>query len=136
MIVPQVKNTPFFARFQVPVSSTFAAILTPFLHENRYKLQVKNNLFFGISSTLYKITPLFYTFKNTQKLLFFYYLHPSLIEKVIRGRVKNSLQPSFFSSHECIYTKVAVPTSSMNLCLVMPRNMNSVACLVALKTYA
>ena len=35
----------------------------------------------------------------------------------IRGRVKKSLQPSFFSSHGCIYTKVAVSTSSMNLCL-------------------
>ena len=36
---------------------------------------------------------------------------------ILRGRVKNSLQPSFFSSHGCIYTKVAVSTSSMNLCL-------------------
>ena len=35
----------------------------------------------------------------------------------IRGRVNNSLQPSFFSSHGCIYTKVAVSTSNMNLCL-------------------
>ena len=35
----------------------------------------------------------------------------------IRGRVKKSLQPSFFSPHGCIYTKVAVSTSSMNLCL-------------------
>ena len=35
----------------------------------------------------------------------------------VRGRVKKSLQPSFFSSHGCIYTKVAVSTSSMNLCL-------------------
>ena len=37
--------------------------------------------------------------------------------KLIRGRVNNSLQPSLFSSHGCIYTKVAVSTSSMNLCL-------------------
>ena len=35
----------------------------------------------------------------------------------IRGRVKKSVQPSFFSSHGCIYTKLAVFTSSMNLCL-------------------
>ena len=38
-------------------------------------------------------------------------------EMIVRGRVKKSLQPSFFSSHGCIYTKVAVSTSSMNLCL-------------------
>ena len=35
----------------------------------------------------------------------------------MRERVKKSLQPSFFSSHRCIYTKLAVSTSSMNLCL-------------------
>ena len=35
----------------------------------------------------------------------------------IQGRVNNSLQPSFFFSRGCIYTKVAVSTSSMNLCL-------------------
>ena len=35
----------------------------------------------------------------------------------IRGRVKISLQPSFFSSHGCIYRKVAVSTSSRNPCL-------------------
>ena len=35
----------------------------------------------------------------------------------IRVRVNNSLQPSFFSSHGCIYTKMAVSTSSMILCL-------------------
>ena len=35
----------------------------------------------------------------------------------LRGRVNNSLQPSFFSSHGCIYTKMAVSTSSMILCL-------------------
>ena len=35
----------------------------------------------------------------------------------IRGSVKNSLQPSFFSSHGCIYTKMAVSTTSMNICL-------------------
>ena len=35
----------------------------------------------------------------------------------VRGRVKKSLQPSFSSSHGCICTKVAVSTSSMNLCL-------------------
>ena len=38
--------------------------------------------------------------------------------KDIRGRVNNSLQPSFFSSHGCIYTKMAVSTSSMILCLL------------------
>ena len=38
----------------------------------------------------------------------------------IRERVNNSLQPSLFSSHGCIYTKVAVSTSSMNLCLSCP----------------
>ena len=35
----------------------------------------------------------------------------------VRGRVQISLQPSFFSSHGCIFTKVAVSTSSMNRCL-------------------
>ena len=39
---------------------------------------------------------------------------------VVRGRVNNSLQPSLFSLHGCIYTKVAVSTSSMNLCLSCP----------------
>ena len=34
MIVPQAKKYTLFGA----VSSTFAAILTPFLHENRYKL--------------------------------------------------------------------------------------------------
>ena len=38
-------------------------------------------------------------------------------EPDVRGRVKKSLQPPFFSLHECTYTKVAVSTSSMNLCL-------------------
>ena len=38
-----------------------------------------------------------------------------ILELKIRGRVKKSLQPSFFSSHGCIYTKVAVSTSNMNL---------------------
>ena len=37
---------------------------------------------------------------------------------LLQGRVKKSLQPSFFSSHGCIYTKVAVSTSSINLCLL------------------
>ena len=36
---------------------------------------------------------------------------------LLRGRGNNSLQPSFFSSHGCIYTKMAVSTSSMILCL-------------------
>ena len=36
---------------------------------------------------------------------------------IVRGRVKKSLQPSFFSSRGCIYTKVAVSKSSMNVCL-------------------
>ena len=36
----------------------------------------------------------------------------------IRGRVKKSLQPSFFSSHGCIYRKAAVSTSSIKLCLL------------------
>ena len=51
-------------------------------------------------------------------------LTDSLLSKItknennhIRGRVKKSLQPSFFSLHGCIYTKLAVSTSSMNLCL-------------------
>ena len=42
---------------------------------------------------------------------------PNIKVGYLRGRVNNSLQPYFFSSHGCIYTKVAVSTSSMNLCL-------------------
>ena len=42
------------------------------------------------------------------------------VSSLVRGRVNNSLQPSLFSSHGCIYTKVAVSTSSMNLCLSCP----------------
>ena len=34
-----------------------------------------------------------------------------------RRKVKKSLQPSLVSSHGCIYTKVAVSTSSINLCV-------------------
>ena len=46
------------------------------------------------------------------------YIHTYYIHKYsIQGRVKKSLQPSFFSSHGCIYTKVAVSASSKNLCL-------------------
>ena len=76
MIVPQVKK---YTLFRV-VSSNFAAILTPFLHENRYKLPVKNNPFFAFQVHFYKITPFLYIQEHTQKHLF---LHPSLIEKVI-----------------------------------------------------
>ena len=46
--------------------------------------------------------------RNRQKCIYIWH---------VRGRVKKSLQPSFFSSHGCIYTKVAVSTSSMNLFL-------------------
>ena len=55
--------------------------------------------------------------------LFFFFFFPTEMWNLIghytrvRGRVNNSLQPSLFSSHGCIYTKVAVSTSSMNLCL-------------------
>ena len=41
----------------------------------------------------------------------------SMLMSELRGRVKKSLQPSFFSSHGCIYTKVAVSTSITNLYL-------------------
>ena len=70
MIVPQVKK---YTLFHV-VSSTFAAILTPFLH--------KNNPFLAFQVHFYKITPFLYIQEHS-KNFFFYYLHPSLIEKVI-----------------------------------------------------
>ena len=44
----------------------------------------------------------------------------SNFSNAVRGRVNNSLQLSLFSSHGCIYTKVAISTSSMNLCLSCP----------------
>ena len=44
-------------------------------------------------------------------------LTPRWLHHSIRGRIKKSLQPSFFSSHGCIYTKVAVSTSSVDICL-------------------
>ena len=48
------------------------------------------------------------------------------------GGSKSPCNHLFFSSHWCIYTKVAVSTSSMNLSF-MPCNMDSVARLVALR---
>ena len=57
-----------------------------------------------------------------QFFMFLIVFHPAIFnisnsKSPLRGRVNNSLQPSFFSSHGCIYTKMAVSTSSMILCL-------------------
>ena len=54
--------------------------------------------------------------RTSHRLIHFFHW----VKLLIRGRVNNSLQPSLFSSHGCIYTKVAVSTSSMNLCLSCP----------------
>ena len=68
MIVPQVKKYTLFRA----VSSTFAAILTPssFYMKTGTNYPLKTTLFLAFQVHFYKITPFFYTFKNTQKLLF------------------------------------------------------------------
>ena len=51
----------------------------------------------------------------------------------IRGRVKKSLQPSFFSSHGCILYKGGSVYINYEPLSFMPCNMDSVASLVALR---
>ena len=89
---------------------------------SRQRTEVRPENLFGVCAVPF-VCLFLLNFARVSKWLFWYAVNrqislcPLPLSHGLRGRVKKSLQPSFFSSHGCIYTKVAVSTSTMNLCL-------------------
>ena len=77
-------------RFQVHLQQFWPLCL----YENRYKLPVKNNPFLAFQVHFYKIAS-FFTFQEHTKNIFFYYLHLSLIEKIIYECMVHQTNPHF-----------------------------------------
>ena len=68
------------------------------------------------------------THHNIVREFYFMMLLQLHMSQSVWGRAKKSLQPPFFSSHGCIYTKVTVSTSSMNLYLLFFYTMQHGQC--------
>ena len=69
MIAPQVKKIHF-------CTITFAAVLTPLLNENRFKLPIKNNFFSHFKYTFKN--PFFYILRTHKNFLFLLFFHIKL----------------------------------------------------------